>query len=78
MDFYQTFFPNLGHLKRYIPLNGMFLEFSVEKKTFHLSKRALRAGTARNKWLKEALAVYFEYTQNRYTAVRIGTKNTPC
>ena len=35
----------------------MFLEFLVKKKVFYFSKRALslRAGTARNKWLKKAL-----------------------
>ena len=39
------------------PLNGMwFQRFFSENKLFHLSKRALRAGTARNKWLKEPLA----------------------
>ena len=31
------------------------LEFLAEKKAFHFLKRALRAGTARNKWLKKAL-----------------------
>ena len=29
------------------------LEFLVEKKVFCFAKRALHAGTARNKWLKE-------------------------
>ena len=33
----------------------MFLEVLVEKKAFRFSKRVLRAGTARNKRLKEAL-----------------------
>ena len=30
----------------------VFLEVLVEKKEFDFSKRALRAGTARDKWLK--------------------------
>ena len=30
----------------------VFLEFLVEKKVYHFAKRALRAGTAHNKWLK--------------------------
>ena len=46
-------FSNLQHLGRYTILNGMrFLKFLVENKAFHFSKRALYAGTARNKWLK--------------------------
>ena len=31
--------------------------FYTENKLFYFSKRALRAGTARNKWLKEALYI---------------------
>ena len=39
------------------PLNGMcFWSVLLEKKVFRFAKRALRAGTARNKWLKYALA----------------------
>ena len=38
------------------PKRHVFLDFSVEKKVFRFAKRALRAGTARNKWLKYALA----------------------
>ena len=34
----------------------MFLEFLVENKVFHFSKKAQRVGTARNKWLKKALS----------------------
>ena len=37
------------------PKRHVFLEFLVENKAYHFSKRALRAGTARNKWLKKAL-----------------------
>ena len=37
------------------PKRHVFLEFLAEKKAFHFPKRALRAGTARNKWLKKAL-----------------------
>ena len=32
-------------------------EVLIENKAFHFSKRALRAGTARNKWLKKTLSV---------------------
>ena len=46
MDFYLSFFLNFSP-KRYD-----FLEFLFEKKEFHISKRALGAGTARNKRLK--------------------------
>ena len=43
------------------PKRHVFLEFLVEKKAFHSSKRALRAGIACNKWLKEALGFTVEY-----------------
>ena len=33
----------------------MYFWSLVEKKPYHFSKRALRAGTALNKWLKKAL-----------------------
>ena len=33
-----------------------FWSVLLEKKVFRFAKRALRAGTARNKWLKYALA----------------------
>ena len=36
-----------------LPRKGhVLLEFLVEKKVFRYAKRALRAGTARIKWLK--------------------------
>ena len=51
--FLPIIFRNSGHLERYTPpKRHVFLEFLVEKKTFRFSKRALRAGTACNKWLK--------------------------
>ena len=37
------------------PKRQVFLEFLVAKKAFYFSKRALLAGTARNKWLEKAL-----------------------
>ena len=36
----------------------VILKVSADNKTFYLSKRALRAGTAHNIWLKQALNVY--------------------
>ena len=54
--FLPHIFPNLGHLERSTPpKRHVFLEFLVENKAFHFSKRALHAGTAHNKWLKKAL-----------------------
>ena len=38
---------SLHHPKQYV-----FLEFLVENKEFYSTKRALRADTARNKWIK--------------------------
>ena len=46
---------NLGYLEHTPQKQHVFLEFLVENKAFRFSKRALRAGTARNKWLKKAL-----------------------
>ena len=37
------------------PKRHVFLEFLLEKKAFHFSKRALNAGTAHSKWLKYTL-----------------------
>ena len=45
--FLPLIFPNLGHLERCNPL-------IVENKAFDLSKKALRAVTARNEWLKKS------------------------
>ena len=39
------------------PKRHVFLEFLEENKANHSSKRALRAATARNKWLKKALTM---------------------
>ena len=48
----EIIFANLGHLERYTPpKRHVFFEVLIEK-TFRFSKRALRAGTARIKWLK--------------------------
>ena len=41
----------------------VFLEFLVENKAYHFSKNALRADTARNKWLKKALTAIPSLTQ---------------
>ena len=49
--FVPFIFPNLEHVDYWV----FSREFSVESKAFHFSKKALRAGTARNKWLKKAL-----------------------
>ena len=37
------------------PRRHLFLEFLVGSVTYNFSKKALRAGAARNKWLKKAL-----------------------
>ena len=37
------------------PIRNIALMGFTENKLFYFSKRALRAGSARNKWLKEAL-----------------------
>ena len=37
--------------------NVVLKEVLTENKLFYLSKGALHAGTAHNKWLKEALAI---------------------
>ena len=39
------------------PKQHVFLEFLVEDKALHLSKRTLRASTARNRWLKKSLVL---------------------
>ena len=53
---FTTHSSNLGHLEHCTPpKRHVFLEFLVENKAYHFSKRALRAGTARSKWLKKAL-----------------------
>ena len=54
--------------------------FLVENKTFHLSKRALCAGTIRNKWLKKALATIMGILKlNRPPTYNLRTqpKNSP-
>ena len=52
-------FQNLGHLECYTHSKQyVFLKFLIEYKAFHFSKWALRAGTARNMWLKKALYIY--------------------
>ena len=40
------------------PKRNVILMALTENKLFYFSKRALRAGTARNKWLKEALSMH--------------------
>ena len=46
-------FPNLGIYNATPTKRYMFLEFLVENKAFHFSKRALRADTACNKYIKK-------------------------
>ena len=47
------------HLECYIPpKRHLILKSSTENKLLNFSKRALRAGAARNKWLSEALIRY--------------------
>ena len=53
--FLPLILPNLKYLEHTPPKQHVFLEFLVENKAFRFSKRALRASTARNKWLKKAL-----------------------
>ena len=43
------------------------MEFLAEKKSFHFLKRVLRAGNARNKWLKKALHVCHSKKSIRYS-----------
>ena len=63
--FSPLIFLNLGHLERYIPKKRHeFLRFSVEKKAYHFSKRALRVSTTRNNWLKSALAIQIKLQSN--------------
>ena len=60
--FLPLIFPNLGHLELYTPpKRHVFLEILIENTAFHFSKRALRAGTARNKWFKKSPDRYFPY-----------------
>ena len=51
MDFYYNFFKLRAFRTLYSLKMHVFLEILVEK-AFHFSKRAWRAGTARNKRLK--------------------------
>ena len=57
--FLPLVFQNLGDFERYTPSP----QFLVENKAFYSSKMALRAGTTRNNWLKQALCgVHFNAT----------------
>ena len=57
-EFLPLILLNLRHLERYTPLNDMLvLKVLTKNKEFYFSKRALHAGTAPNKWLKETLNV---------------------
>ena len=50
---FNPHFSKFRAFRRLHPLKQhVFLEFLVEKKAFRFSKRALRAGTACNKWFK--------------------------
>lgn len=51
VDHYASFFKIWGIRMLQSPKH-VFLEILVEYKVFHFSKRALHAGSARNKWLK--------------------------
>ena len=63
LEFLPLIFPNLGHLECYTspspPKQHVVLEFFVENKAVHFSKRALCAGNACNKWIKKALKTIF-------------------
>ena len=50
--FTPHFFKFRAFRKLHPPKRHVFLEFLAEKKVFRFAKRALSAGTARNKWLK--------------------------
>ena len=56
------FTPHFLFTKLHSPKQHVFLQFLVEKKTFNFSKRALRAGAARNKLLKSPV---FEKSNNK-------------
>ena len=62
---HELFLPNfqkLGHLECYnTPKRHVVLKVCTENKLFYFSKRALRPGTARNKFLKEALTDILEF-----------------
>ena len=53
MDFYPWFFQIRAFRTLHPPKQYVFLEFLIENKALHFSKRALRVDTARNKWLKK-------------------------
>ena len=64
------------------PKRHVFLEILIENKVFHFSKRALRAGTPRNKWFKKILtgtfltfATFFRITllENYYGGLLLRT-----
>ena len=52
MDFYHSFFRFREFTMLHPPKQHVFLDFLVENKAFYSIERALRAGTACNKWLK--------------------------
>ena len=49
------------------PKRNVVLMVFTENKLFYFSKRALREGTARNKWLKETLNKNNNKNQDRIT-----------
>ena len=52
------------------PIQHVFWEFLVENKAFHSTKRALRANTACNKWLKQALKLQIIFkNQNKLSNI---------
>ena len=59
---FTPYFSNVRTFRTLHPTKRhVFLEFLVETKSYKFLKRALRAGTVRNKWLKKAL-----HTQTTY------------
>ena len=54
---FPLIFANIEHLECYTPPKRyVVLKVLTENTIMYFSKRALRAGTARNKWLKKAQA----------------------
>ena len=52
------------------PIQHVFWEFLVDNKAFYSTKRALRANTARNKWLKQALKLQIIFkNQNKLSNI---------
>ena len=53
------------------PKRHVLLEFLVENKAFHFTKRVLHGNTAHNKWLKKALMASFFFIQRNKVVVKV-------